>query len=83
MIDDFISRRRTDPGKKEGDVISPASVNKELRHLKKALRIANEWDYLADVPRFHMLKEPGKLPTYVTGEHFAAIYAACKTAKLP
>jgi integrase len=82
-IDDFISRRRTDPGKKQGDVISPASVNKELRCIKLALRMANEWEYLAEVPRFHMVKESGKLPTYVTGDHFAAIYAACDKATLP
>ncbi len=64
-------------------MISPASVNKEIRHLKAALRIAKEWGYLAEVPKCRMLKEPGKLPTYVTGEHFAGIYAACDQAKLP
>jgi integrase len=30
-----------------------------------------------------MEKEPGKLPTYVTGDHFAAIYGACDAAKMP
>ena len=30
-----------------------------------------------------MLKEPGKLAIYVTPEHFAAIYAACKDARWP
>src|SRR5262249_45317709 len=82
-VDDFIAKRRLDPGRREGDVISPASVNKELRHLKAALRIAKEWGYLAEVPKCRMLKEPGKLPTYVTGEHFAAIYTACDGARLP
>jgi integrase len=82
-VDDFIAKRRLDPGRQEGDVISPASVNKELRHVKAALRIAKEWGYLADVPKCRMLKEPGKLPTYVTGEPFAAIYAACAQPKLP
>src|SRR5438445_422542 len=83
LIDDFIAKRRSDRGKRNGDLISPASVNKELRHLKHTLRIAQEWGDLHEVPRFHMVKEPGKLPTYVTGEHFAAIYAASEKAKLP
>ncbi len=30
-----------------------------------------------------MLREPGKLPRYVTGDHFAAIYAACDAARMP
>lgn len=82
-IDDFIAIRRTEAGQYKGDTLSPASVNKELRHLKAALRISKEWGYLVDVPKFRMLKEPGKLPTFVTGEHFAAIYKACESARLP
>jgi len=30
-----------------------------------------------------MEKEPGKLPTYVTGDHFADIYRACEHARKP
>lgn len=82
-IDDFIARRRLERGKCKGDLVSPATVNKELRHLKAALRIAHEWGYLPVIPKFRMLKEPGKLATYITPEHFAAIYAACDKAKLP
>jgi integrase len=82
-VDDFTAKRRTDPGRRKGDVISPATLSKELRHLKSALRIAKEWGYLAEVPKCRMIRELGKLPTYVTGEHFAAIYAACDKAKQP
>jgi integrase len=82
-VDDFIARRRQEPGKKRGDVVSPATVNKDLRHLKAALRVAKEWGYLAQVPRFRMEKQPKKLPTYVTNEHFADIYDACEHARLP
>src|SRR5262249_52769822 len=35
------------------------------------------------VPKVRMEKEPKKLPTYVTPEHFPQIYAACDRAKLP
>ena len=35
------------------------------------------------VPTFHTLREPKKLPLYVTPEHFAAIYQACEVAVAP
>ena len=82
-VDDYVAARRGEPGKKQGDTVSPATVNKELRHIKAALRVADEWGYLAKVPRFRMEKVPGKLPSYVTGVHFAAIYKACETATMP
>jgi integrase len=82
-IDDFIADRRKESGKKKGSIVSPATVNKELRHLKAALHVANEWGYLPSLPKFRMEKVPKKLPTYVTGDHFAASYKACGQAKLP
>jgi integrase len=82
-IDDFISRRRREPGKKKNSIVSPATVNKELRHLKAALRVAHEWGYLPSVPKFRMEKVPKKLATYITGDHFAAVYQTCDVAKLP
>jgi integrase len=82
-IDDFIALRRAMKGKQEGSTVSPASVNKDLRHLKAVLRVANDWGYLPTVPKFRMLKEPGKLPTYITPKHFAAIYGKCDQATMP
>jgi len=82
-VDDFIATRRQEPGKKRGSLVSPATVNRDLRHVKCALRVAHEWGYLPNVPKFRMEKEPGKLPTYVNGDHFAAIYEACDVAKMP
>jgi integrase len=82
-IDDYVARRRLEPGKKKGDTVSPASINKELRHLRAALHIALEWKYLPAMPRVRMLREPGKLPTYVIPDHFAMIYGACEHARLP
>jgi integrase len=82
-IDDYISARRKEPGRRRGDTVSPATVNKELRHLRAALRVAAEWGYLLPVPKFRMIREPWRLPTYVPPEHFAKIYAACKHAKKP
>ena len=51
--------------------------------MKAALRVAREWGYLHALPKFRMEKVPQKLPRYVTGDHFAAIYLACDKAKMP
>jgi integrase len=82
-IDGFIAKRRNEPGKKEGAKIAPASVNKDLRHVKAALAVAAEWNLIPALPKFRMEKEPGKLVRYVTGEHFTAMYQACPLAKMP
>lgn len=82
-IDDYIAKRRREPGKKKKSTISVATVNKELRHLKAVLRVANDWGYLPSVPRFRMLREPAKEPRFVCVDHFAEIYAACDVATMP
>ncbi len=82
-IDAYRAKRRTEPGKKRGELVSPASVNKELRHLRAALKKGFKWGYLSAMPDFEFEKEPKKLPTYVIPKHFAAIYKACDHAKLP
>ncbi len=82
-VDHYVAKRRAERGRRRGSVVSPATINKELRHIRAALNIAKDWGYLPAVPRFRMLREPGKLPRYVTGDHFAAIYAACDSAKFP
>lgn len=83
-IDEFIATRRQERGLKPGSVVSPATVNKDLRHIKAALRLAHDWGYLPSVPKVRMVKEPKRLPTYVTPEHFDVIYSqACDLAKLP
>lgn len=84
MIDGFIARRRQERGSKPGSVVSPATINKDLRHIKAALRVAHDWGYLPEVPKIRMVKQPQKLPTYVTPEHFDLIYGtACDLAKFP
>jgi integrase len=80
---EFVAKRRQEAGKKKGDLVSPATVNKDLRHVKAALGYAKEWGYLIEVPRIRFERVPKKLPTYVTGEHFAAIYRACDAARFP
>lgn len=83
VIDDFVAKRRAERGRKKGSTVSPATVNKELRHLKAVFNIAVDWGYLSKTPKFRMLREPSKLPRYVTADHFAAIYGACQVATYP
>jgi integrase len=82
-VDDFIARRRQERGKKKGDLVSPATVNKDLRHVKAALNVAHEWGYLSRVPKFRMERVPKKLARYMTGDHFALVYRACDRARMP
>jgi integrase len=82
-IDGYKAKRRKEAGKKVGSSVSPATVNKELRHLRAILNKAHEWEYLPKMPKFVMIREPKKLPRYVTPDHFAAIYNACNVAKFP
>lgn len=63
--------------------VSPATVNQALRHLKAVLGVAHDWGYLPVVPKFRMVREPGRLPTFITPEDFAAIYQACDKATMP
>src|SRR5438552_16725497 len=64
-VGEYRSKRRGDRGKKKGDKISPATVNRELRHLRAILRKAFKWGYLPTMPDFQFEKEPRKLPRYV------------------
>jgi integrase len=83
-IDEFVALRLKDRGKNPKSPISPATVNKDLRHLKVALRKAHEWAYLHVVPRLKMVREPQKLPRFVAAEHFELIYReGCEEAKYP
>jgi integrase len=82
-VDSYVAKRRQEAGKKEGDLVSPFTVNKELRHLRAALRKAHRWGYLPAVPYFDLEREPKKLPTYISGEHFAQVYQACESARMP
>jgi site-specific recombinase XerD len=50
MIDSYVQHRR--------ESVSPASVNRELATLRKALRLAQEWRIIDRVPRIRLL--PGE-----------------------
>jgi integrase len=83
MIDEFVAKRQLERGKKPGSTVSRASVNKDLRNLRRALRKAASWGYIARVPEIEFLKEDDKVVRFVTAEHFADIYGACGVAVMP
>jgi integrase len=80
---DYVARRRKEDGAKPGTLVSPATINKELRHLRAVLRKAHRWGFLAKLPEFEFQKEAGKLATYVPPGDFARLYAACDSARWP
>ena len=82
-IDLFVSKRQADRGTKPGTTISPATINKDLRHLKAALNVAHDWGYLPKVPKFRKVRESERIGRIITPDHFQAIYDACNKAKLP
>lgn len=83
-IDTFVAARRAERGKNPGSKVAAATINKDLRHLKAALRVAVEWGMLPKMPRIKMVREPEKLIRYVTPEHFEKLYReASSKAELP
>jgi integrase len=89
-IAQFVAKRRQEAKYRTDDEsaadcprVSAATVNRDLRVIRMALRKAHRWGYLPTVPEFEFLREPGKLAVYVTPEHFLKLYAASKNAKRP
>lgn len=81
-LDGYIARRMKDKAR-GGKAVSKATINRELRYVRAALRVAHDWGYIAKVPRFKFLKVAEKLPTFLPPEHFAKLYQACDKAKMP
>lgn len=69
--------------KRSGRQISPATVNKDLRQIRAFLRECVERHYVHKCPKIPFVKEPDRIPTYVTPEEFGKIYAACDVATEP
>lgn len=49
-LDQYAGKRLKDRGLKAGETLAPATVRKELRTIRAALSMAQEWNYLAAVP---------------------------------
>lgn len=74
MIEDFADRRLTSGA-------APATVNRDLRHLKAALRWAARRSLIDAAPDFHGLfvREPRSAPTVIPESDFLALVQATQT----
>ena len=81
-VEEFVMRRRKQTGR-GGEPISLATINRDLRYLRQAMRRAKKWGIIDDVPEFEFQKPLERMPTFVPPDHFVAIYAACEIAKRP
>ena len=82
-IDAFRSKRLTERGKKKNSTVAPATVNREMRHIKAVLRVALDYGYITKVPKFRWARELSRIGRVITPEHFQSIYTACSEAAKP
>jgi integrase len=84
-VDQFIAMRSKEYGKdkKNRVLISPATVNKDLRVIRAALRCAHRWGYFRVAPIVQELREEQKLISYISEEQLVRLYHAVDAANRP
>lgn len=82
-INRYVSKRANEPGGKAGSTTSSATINKELRGLKKLFRLAKKWKYIPEELEIEFLREAHVEPTFISEEQFVALYQACDAATSP
>lgn len=63
--------------------VSPATVNKDLRHLRCALNKAKRWRLLPHAIDVELLREPERDREFIDDEAFTALYDACDSVSRP
>lgn len=79
----YVSRRRKDAGVHRNSTVSVCTINKELRYLRAIFRKAKRHEFLVAVPEFDFLKEPKKIPTWISPDEFGKLYQHCDAATRP
>lgn len=80
----YAARRLAEPVRSGAvKTVAPATVNKELRHLKAVFAFGAEHGYLTSAPKVRMCKEPKRLPRVLEPDGFAALHKAADTARWP
>lgn len=82
-VDRYTSKRLRERGKKPGTTTSAATVNKELRALKRLFRCAVDWGYLPKAPKIEFVRESKVGITYISEADFVLLYDACDAATRP
>lgn len=65
------------------DGVQPATVNRDLRHLRCALKKARKWGLLPAMIEIELLREPERDPEFIDDDAFQALYNACESMTLP
>jgi integrase len=70
---------------KLGRLVTPSTINRELAILRHLLRLAEEWGYIAKVPKIRLAREPEGRLRFLAEEEIPRLLAACeaKVAKSP
>jgi integrase len=82
-VDLYKTRRGRERGRKPDSLVSPATINKELRHLRAVFNIAEDWGLLGKAPKVRMKREPERDPEFVDDAMFDKLYTACATMERP
>jgi|LSQX01.2.fsa_nt_gb integrase len=81
-LDQFCRRRFSMHGIHK-QKIRPATVEKELRHVRAALSVAKRWKYIAEVPAMPEILGDQREKAHVTEDHFALMMKAAEVATFP
>jgi integrase len=70
---------------KLGRLVTPSTINRELAILRHLLRLAEEWGYIAKVPKIRLAREPEGRLRFLAEDEIARLLTACeaKTPKSP
>jgi integrase len=63
--------------------LTPSTINRELAILRHMLRLAEEWGYLAKVPRIRLAPEPEGRLRFLTEEEIPKLFTACARSRNP
>jgi integrase len=74
-------RDRVTATSRRGQPVSPSTVNRELAILRHLLRLAEEWGYIAKVPRIRLAKEPEGRVVWLEAPEEEALIKACKASQ--
>ncbi len=67
---------------KLGRPVTPSTINRELAILRHLLRLAEEWGYIAKVPKIRLAREPEGRLRFLAEDEIPRLLAACE-AKAP
>ena len=74
-------RDRITQTSKLGRLVTPSTVNRELAVLRHMLRLAEEWGYIAKVPKVRLAKEPEGRLRFLAEDEVERLLSACEETR--